>query len=58
MKRTRYVIIWFPPDAEKRERSFDDEGKARDAATNTSISMWHPLLVRRETTITETILPL
>lgn len=56
---TRYVILWFPPDGDKR-KAFTDEGRAREFAANNEVANWHPLMERLTvTTITETeLIPL
>lgn len=46
----RWVVVWFPPDAPERERSFDTEDAARRFAAKDDIAAWAPLLDHRITT--------
>lgn len=46
----RWVIVWFPPDAEQRERPFQSEAAARKFARTDGVAGWCPSMVYRKTT--------
>lgn len=49
-----WVILWFPPDAD-RNRKFRSEESARAFAATEEVASWNPLMeLRRVTTIVET----
>lgn len=44
-----WVIVWFPPEAD-RSRKFRREQAARDFAATEEVAQWHPLMEHRRTT--------
>lgn len=59
----QWIVVWFPPDVDKRERKYRSEGDARSFADHGThddlrIRDWNPLLVHRVTTVTERMIAL
>lgn len=55
-----YVVVWFPPNVEKREKKFFDFDKAlkfseKGESGDYRVAQWNPLIEWRTVTITEEV---
>ena len=62
-EETRFAVVWFPPDAPVRERTYATESAARSfirggERDGYDVKDWNPILLRRTTTVVETEIPL
>lgn len=61
--KTRFAVVWFPPDAPVRERTYATESAARSfirggERDGYDVKDWNPILLRRTTTVVEVEIPL
>lgn len=55
----RWIIVWFPPDREMKQRVFKTEESARGFALNDDeVEGWNPVMVHRVTEVTERMVAL
>lgn len=59
----QWSIVWFPPDAEMRERTYKTEKAARSFARGGmrdgyQVADWNPIMTRRIISTTEQVIPL
>jgi hypothetical protein len=47
----QYVIVWFPPEAAERTRTFKTRACAEKFAASEGVAEWHPLMLERHTRI-------
>lgn len=54
----RWMVLWFPPDAAERQRTFATVDAARNFARSEDVADWNPLIEHQITTVITELVPI